>query len=54
MPRLALNATIAGRSLRDVGREALAIARAGLARRARLDAAGRDETRAISTCSMAS
>ncbi len=45
VPRLALGATIAGRSLRDVAREALAIARVGLARRSRLDAEGRDETR---------
>jgi glutamate--cysteine ligase len=42
-PRLALGAAIAGRSLREVGREILSIARAGLARRARLDEAGRDE-----------
>ncbi len=45
VPRLALGASIAGRGLQDVAREALAIARAGLARRARLDADGRDETR---------
>ena len=45
VPRLALNAEIGGRSLRDLGRETLAIARAGLARRARLDAKGSDETR---------
>ena len=44
VPRLALDAKIAGRSLAEVGREILSIARAGLTRRARLDAAGRDET----------
>jgi glutamate--cysteine ligase len=45
VPRLALDATIAGRSLRDVARDALAISRAGLSRRARRDGAGRDEAR---------
>lgn len=44
VPRLALKARIEGRSLRDVARDVLALARAGLARRARLDASGRDET----------
>ncbi|MCX7900556.1 MAG: glutamate--cysteine ligase, partial [Methylocystis sp.] len=44
VPRLALGAAIAGRSLRDVGRDALALARDGLKRRARRDAQGRDET----------
>jgi glutamate--cysteine ligase len=43
VPRLALGAAIAGRGLADIGREVLSIARAGLKRRARLDAAGRDE-----------
>jgi glutamate--cysteine ligase len=43
-PRLALSTEIAGRALRDIARDALALARAGLARRARRDAAGRDET----------
>jgi glutamate--cysteine ligase len=42
-PRLALAARIGGRVLRDVARDALALARAGLKRRARLDARGRDE-----------
>ena len=45
VPRLALDATIAGRSARDIARDALAICRAGLKRRARLDAQGRDESR---------
>ena len=44
VPRLALHAEIAGRMVRDVARDMLALARAGLARRARLDAQGRDET----------
>jgi glutamate--cysteine ligase len=43
-PRLGLNCKIAGRGLRDIGREVLALAREGLARRARRDAGG-DETR---------
>lgn len=43
-PRLGLGATIAGRSLAEVAREVLAIARTGLARRGRLNADGRDET----------
>jgi glutamate--cysteine ligase len=45
VPKDALRAAIRGRPLQDVAREALAIARGGLARRARLDAEGRDETR---------
>ncbi|HMO29162.1 glutamate--cysteine ligase [Enterovirga sp.] len=44
VPRLGLKARIEGRSLRDVARDVLALARAGLARRARPDASGRDET----------
>ena len=44
-PKLGLDALIAGRSARDVARDALAIARAGLKRRARLDAQGHDEGR---------
>jgi glutamate--cysteine ligase len=43
VPRIALGARIAGRSLAEVGREVLTIARAGLTRRARLDESGRDE-----------
>jgi glutamate--cysteine ligase len=45
VPRLALDAVVAGRKLVEVAREVLLIARAGLARRALLDAEGRDETR---------
>jgi len=43
VPRLALGATIAGRPLTEIGREILALARAGLGRRARLDESGRNE-----------
>jgi len=43
-PRLGLSASVAGRPLRDVAREALRLARSGLARRERLDDGGRDET----------
>jgi glutamate--cysteine ligase len=43
VPRLALEATVAGRSVRDVAREFVAIARAGLKARARLDKDGHDE-----------
>ncbi len=44
VPRLALDAVIAGRALAEVAREVLSLARDGLKRRARLNAAGRDET----------
>jgi glutamate--cysteine ligase len=44
VPRAGLSASVAGRSVREVAREVLDLARAGLARRARLDAGGRDET----------
>ena len=44
VPRLALAARIGGRELREIARESLGIARAGLARRDRRDAAGRNET----------
>ncbi|MFC4170628.1 glutamate--cysteine ligase [Microvirga sp. GCM10011540] len=45
VPKFALNASIAGRPVRDVAGDALALARAGLARRGFLDDQGRDETR---------
>jgi glutamate--cysteine ligase len=45
VPRQAIAAEIEGRRLQDVALEVLAIARAGLARRAVLDGSGRDETR---------
>jgi glutamate--cysteine ligase len=45
VPRLALRAEIRGRSVRDLARDLLALARAGLAARARRDAQGHDETR---------
>ena len=44
VPRLALNAKIDGRSLRDLGREVVALSAAGLRRRAHLDSTGRDES----------
>jgi len=44
VPRLGLNATIRGVSLRDFGRSILMLSRAGLKARARRDAEGRDET----------
>jgi glutamate--cysteine ligase len=44
VPRKALAATIRGRSARDIAKDMLGLARAGLARRARCDALGRDET----------
>jgi glutamate--cysteine ligase len=44
VPRQALAASIGGRGVRDVARDMLALARAGLARRAKRDAGGRDET----------
>jgi glutamate--cysteine ligase len=43
VPRDALAATVAGRSARDVARDVLALSRAGLKRRARLNEQGADE-----------
>lgn len=45
VPKRALGATVAGRPVRDVARDALALSRQGLARRGRRDASGRDESR---------
>jgi glutamate--cysteine ligase len=45
VPKLALKASFAGRSVQDIARDALALAREGLKRRGLLDEAGRDETR---------
>ena len=45
VPRRALDATIRGRAVRDIAREVVDLARAGLAARHRLDSQGRDETR---------
>ncbi|GAB4069363.1 glutamate--cysteine ligase [Ancylobacter sonchi] len=45
VPSLGLKAEIAGRSMLDVARDVVAIARAGLARRDMRDSQGRDETR---------
>lgn len=44
VPKLGLQASIAGRSVSEVAREVLALSRAGLARRSRANAAGQDET----------
>jgi glutamate--cysteine ligase len=44
VPMQGLAATIAGRKLQDIARDVLALSHAGLARRARKDATGRDET----------
>lgn len=44
VPRRALKATIAGRSVQDVARDALALSEEGLKRRAYRDEAGQDET----------
>ena len=48
VPKQALKARIAGRSVQDVARDALALSRAGLQRRAYRDDSGRDETRHLS------
>ena len=45
VPRLGLKAEICGRAAQAIARDMLALARAGLKARARLDAQGRDETR---------
>src|SRR4051812_9389036 len=44
VPKLALNARIAGRSAKDVAYDIVALSKAGLKRRAHLDEAGRDES----------
>ncbi|WP_131196106.1 glutamate--cysteine ligase [Lichenihabitans psoromatis] len=44
VPRLALGATVAGRSVLDIARDVVGLAHGGLERRARLDPRGRDET----------
>jgi glutamate--cysteine ligase len=44
VPAQAFAASVKGRRVQDISRQALMIARAGLARRARVDAGGRDET----------
>jgi glutamate--cysteine ligase len=43
-PRIALEAKIKGRSVREIAREVLALSRAGLSRRAKLDSTGQDES----------
>ncbi len=44
VPRLGLKAEIAGRTVRDIARDALAFSRSGLSRRALLNGGGRDES----------
>ncbi|PTM39042.1 glutamate--cysteine ligase [Bosea sp. 124] len=44
VPKAGLSAMVAGRSLREIAREVLALSRAGLVRRARRNGAGADET----------
>jgi len=44
VPKLALAATIRGRSVFEIAAEVLKLARTGLMRRGRLDASGKDET----------
>lgn len=43
-PRLGLDASVRGRSMRDIARQVLMLSRSGLAARARKNASGRDET----------
>jgi glutamate--cysteine ligase len=45
VPKLALTATVHGRSVLEIAAEVLALARAGLTRRNRRDQSGKDETR---------
>jgi glutamate--cysteine ligase len=45
VPRLALDASIAGRKVRDIAADMVALSEAGLKRRRHLDSQGRDETR---------
>jgi glutamate--cysteine ligase len=43
-PKIALEAKVRGRSMRDIAKDVLALSRAGLSRRARLDSTGQDES----------
>jgi len=47
VPKAALTTPFRGRSLREIGREVLALAEGGLLRRARLNDSGEDETQAL-------
>jgi glutamate--cysteine ligase len=49
VPKLGLKASIRGRSVRELADDCLGIAHKGLARRARLDIGGRDESRHLET-----
>lgn len=48
-PRLGLRTPVEGRTLRDVARDALALAREGLRARARVNGAGEDETKHLAS-----
>jgi glutamate--cysteine ligase len=48
-PKIALDAKVQGRSMRDIARDVLALSRAGLSRRARLDSTGQDESHFLNT-----
>jgi glutamate--cysteine ligase len=43
-PKIALDAKVKGRSVREIAREVLSLSRAGLSRRAKLDSSGQDES----------
>ena len=43
-PKIALDAKVKGRSVREIAREVVALSRAGLSRRAKLDSTGQDES----------
>jgi glutamate--cysteine ligase len=43
-PKIALEAKVKGRSVREIAREVVALSRAGLSRRAKLDSTGQDES----------
>ncbi|MFK8253743.1 glutamate--cysteine ligase [Ancylobacter terrae] len=49
VPKLGFAAQIGGRTVLDIARDVVALARAGLARRSRRDSQGRDETRFLVT-----
>jgi glutamate--cysteine ligase len=48
-PKIALDAKVQGRSMRDIARDVLALSRAGLSRRAKLDSTGQDESHFLNT-----
>jgi glutamate--cysteine ligase len=48
-PKIALDAKVRGRSMREIAGEVVALSRAGLSRRARLDSTGQDESHFLNT-----